>query len=171
MSTAALNAICSPRVTDLAESKKFHPLFIAPRPVQTEVPYSARNVIPSPRIILLSVPIPRKITTKLQEAKKKKLYDVESPYLSRSAVFPRLEKLAISKSLHPDFIPNLPSQRPITRAALNATSSPRIEELSSPHPRRLIKNTYEPFKVNSSAQHAVASDRIVELAKPKKYLV
>ncbi|XP_052832213.1 testicular haploid expressed gene protein isoform X1 [Octopus bimaculoides] len=169
VSSAAMNATCSPRVIDLAVSKKFHPLFIAPRPVQTAVPISARNVKPSPRILLLSVPVPRRISTKLQPGQKSKLYAIKPASVSSSTTYSRLEKLAVSKSLHPNFVPNLPSQRPITRAALTAVPSPRIEELSSPHPRRLMKNTFEPFKVNPSAQHAVASDRIVELAKPKKY--
>ncbi|XP_036368684.1 testicular haploid expressed gene protein-like isoform X4 [Octopus sinensis] len=168
VSPAALNANCSPRLTDLAVSKKFHPLFIAPRPVQTDVPLSARNVKPSPRIILLAHPIPRKRTTKLLEGQKNKFYSAKpSPVSSRT--YPRLEKLAVSKSLHPNFVPNQQKQRTITRAALNAIASPRLVELSAPPSRKMIKNTFEPYKVNPSTQHVVASDRILELAKPKKY--
>ncbi|XP_036368976.1 testicular haploid expressed gene protein-like [Octopus sinensis] len=171
VSPAALNANCSPRLTDLAVSKKFHPLFIAPRPVQTDVPLSARNVKPSPRIILLSEPLSRRINANVQEGQKTKFHATKPATFSSSATFARLEKLAVSKGLHPNFVPNLPSQRPVTRAALSAMPSPRLEELSSPLPRRLIKNTFEPFKVNPTTQRVVASDRIVELARPKKHLL
>uniref|UniRef100_A0A0L8HIP3 Testicular haploid expressed gene protein-like n=2 Tax=Octopus bimaculoides TaxID=37653 RepID=A0A0L8HIP3_OCTBM len=163
-----MNANCSRRLTDLAVSKKFHPLFIAPRPVQTEVPLSARNVKPSPRIIVLALPVPRKITTKIQEGEKSNSHKVKQASVS-SRTYPRLEKLAVSKSLHPNFLPNQQKQRPITRAALTAIASPRLVELSAPPSRKMIKNTFEPFKVIPTTQHVVATDRILQLAKPKKY--
>ncbi|CAI9740234.1 Hypothetical predicted protein [Octopus vulgaris] len=165
----ALSANCSPRVVDLAVSKKLHPNFEAARPVPAEVPLSARTAKPSSRIISLSVPALRRKNISLPQVQKKKLYATKQASVISSESFPRMEKLAVSKGLHPSFVPNLPSQRRITKAALTAVPSPRIEKLSSPNPRRLIKNTDTPLKVDFSVQPAVASDRIVELARPKKY--
>uniref|UniRef100_A0A0L8HIC7 Uncharacterized protein n=1 Tax=Octopus bimaculoides TaxID=37653 RepID=A0A0L8HIC7_OCTBM len=45
--------------------------------------------------------------------------------------------------------------------------SQRLVELSTPLSRRMSKVTYNPFKVNPTTQHVVASERLTELAKPK----
>lgn len=118
--------------------------------------------------MVLALPIPRKITSKLLEGEKSKLLKVKPGHVSKKTIA-RLEKLAVSKSLHPDFQPNQEKVPPVTKAALKAVASPRVVELSAPPSRKLIKDTFEPFKVNPSTQHVVASDRLVALSKPKKY--
>lgn len=160
MSAATLNANCSSRVVDLAVSKKCHPDFLGPKPVQTEVPLSARTVIPTSRLLVLATPIPRKATTKFEEFQKRKLYELRQAYFCSSSTSSRMEKVATNKVMH--------STNPFHQCPVIWTAS-RMVELSIPPARRLIRDTAYTFTVSPATQHVVASERLKELAKPKTH--
>ncbi|XP_036368680.1 testicular haploid expressed gene protein-like isoform X1 [Octopus sinensis] len=168
VSTAALNAICSPRVVDLAVSKKQHPQFLEPKPVKTEVSLSARNAKPSPRIRVLAAPlVPRHAECKLVEFQKSKLYEDKRISVSNCTTYTKQEMLAIRKSLHSRTSHQI--QQPVTKPHLNIKIPPRLVELSTPLSRKMIKDIYNPFQVIPTAKYAVASERLSELAKPKTH--
>ncbi|XP_052832214.1 testicular haploid expressed gene protein isoform X2 [Octopus bimaculoides] len=169
VSTTALNANCSPRVINLAVSKKFHPNFVASRPVPIEVSLSARNAKPSPRLRVLAVPIVRHSVCKLVEFQKSKLYEDKKDSVSSSTNYSQLEILEIRKLPRSYNRMSQQIQQPFPKSTLNIKTPPRLVELSIPLSRKLIKDTYNPFKVNPTSQHAVASERLTELAKPKTH--
>ncbi|XP_036368683.1 testicular haploid expressed gene protein-like isoform X3 [Octopus sinensis] len=167
VSTAALNANCSPRVVDLAVSKKLHPNFEAARPVPAEVPLSARTARPTPRLRILAVPVPRHAECKLVEFQKSKLYEDKRISVSNCTTYTKQEMLAIRKSLHSRTSHQI--QQPVTKPHLNIKIPPRLVELSTPLSRKMIKDIYNPFQVIPTAKYAVASERLSELAKPKTH--
>eukprot|EP00106_Octopus_bimaculoides_P011724 XP_014779166.1 PREDICTED: testicular haploid expressed gene protein-like [Octopus bimaculoides] len=155
---------CSSRVDFLSTPKKLHKDFQGPKSLPIKVSHAAKRAVASCRIAELSIPVARKVTPK---------FDRERPINFRhrrriSSVSSRLEKLALSKPLHPDFVPWQPAQRPISKAMLNVAPSQRLTELSKPIIRKTNHIIYNPFQVNPATQSVKPTERILNLAKPRK---
>lgn len=57
----------------------------------------------------------------------------------------------------------------INKPTLTTKPSQRLIELSTPLPRKMSKDKYDPFKVRPTTQHVVGSERLTELEKPERH--
>lgn len=83
---------------------------------------------------------------------------------------PRQEELSQSKKVNPDYIEDRHTGvLPVTKAALNAKATPRVQQLAEPRPFNDEWELNRPLcpQVSRGALTAVPSERIVALAKPR----
>ncbi|KAM5340304.1 sperm microtubule associated protein 2-like [Glossophaga mutica] len=93
--------------------------------------------------------------------------------LQLSGPSPRIIRLSIAKSIHPNYVPPKDSENKISISALNAVASPRTVDLA--HPRIKIEGLCYPRErsevpirpISQAALLAKASSRIIALAKAK----
>ncbi|XP_071598998.1 sperm microtubule associated protein 2-like isoform X2 [Heliangelus exortis] len=128
--------------------------------------------LPSDRLLKLSEPKKCQAAYLQQRPRQSPQWPVSPAALSHKASL-RTQELARPKTVHPDFLLGREVPTQISDAAASARASSRLQHLAEPRVRRLNccydygfpESAIRP--VSSLAQKAIASPRILELAKAK----
>ena len=78
----------------------------------------------------------------------------------------RIEVLAESKQPNPQFFGEKSIQWPVSRNAMKAIATLRVQQLARPKSRGTINDDYDPYRVTIGAKNARPTPRIDELAVP-----
>lgn len=89
-----------------------------------------------------------------------------SPAAKTAQCTSHVESLAEPKKYHPRFAGEKPVQWSVDESALKAIANLRLQQLSRPRSRTMIKDDYDPYKVPMAARRAHATPRIEELCLP-----
>ncbi|KAF6133303.1 theg spermatid protein like [Phyllostomus discolor] len=176
----ALKTQMTKRLENLALPKEVSYRYI-PNRVQYYYSCGRESVIwDIPPPVLLSKPSKR--IQKLAQPNRFKIMDLTdrsfTDYITKEPVHlsgpsPRIIRLSIAKSIHPNYVPPKGSENRISISALNAVASPRIVDLA--HPRIKIEGLCYPRQrsevpirpITQAALLAKASSRIIALAQAK----
>ncbi|KAH9496399.1 hypothetical protein Btru_012509 [Bulinus truncatus] len=165
VSESAKSASASPRITQLSAHRNPHSNYLFDRSPEWEVPRSALSSSSSPRLERLATP--------KQKSNLNSYYDLYWGYslpipqnALRANCSSRVETLAASRDYPKEFLPARPVQWGVSREALQAIASIRLQQLSRPPPRVLTKDDYDPYRIPTSALRAQSTPRLDELALP-----
>ncbi|XP_034628660.1 testicular haploid expressed gene protein-like isoform X3 [Trachemys scripta elegans] len=169
MPTAALTCEASQRVLELARPKSVHPGFVLDRKVETQITDTARMTLTPPRTQRLAQPKVQKNTLCYDRGSPESMIRPVSRSAQQAVANVRTLELAKAKAVSPEYLPARDTERPVTKAAKHAVTTPRIEELSQPCKRptaNLAQFDPDAFLVKESAKKAVCSSRLQNLARP-----
>ncbi|XP_026509069.1 testicular haploid expressed gene protein-like [Terrapene carolina triunguis] len=169
MPTAALTYEASQRVLELARPKSVHPGFVLDRKVERQITDTARMTLTPPRTQRLAQPKIQKNTLCSNRGSPESMIRPVSRSAQQAVASVRTLELAKAKVVSPEYLPARDTERPVTKAAKHAVTTPRIEELSQPCKRptaNLAQFDPDAFLVKESAKKAVCSSRLQKLARP-----
>jgi len=163
VSRTAQSANPSTRVVQLSQHKTAVPKYLFDRDPQWDVIKSGSAV--SERVEQLAVP-----------KKREEQFSNFDPYwgfnigvseTAKSAkASARLEALAEHKNYHKDFKNARTIQWDVSKEAIEAIASLRLQQLARPRSRTMIKDDYDPYKISAQAKKARATPRLDELCMP-----
>lgn len=151
------------RLVQLSQPKQLHPDYQPCKSTETLVTSSARSAACSSRLDMLSEPKKR---TELPPRE----WKIGKSPLTVQTSSERIVRLSNPRGYAQGFMPdNFESWR-VSKAAIGAKPSDRVEELSKPMVREIASNLprADAFIVSMAAQKATCSERIVELSQPVK---
>ena len=155
----------SERILTLSRHKTVHMDHKLERSPYMEVQRNALWATPTQRIEQLAIPKPRQDRFGVYETEWGQ-YDPVSVAAMKASHTERIENLAIAKGYHKQFQGERPIQWEVTNPALNAIATLRLQQLSRPRSRTMIKDDYDPYKVSQAARRARCTPRLEELCVP-----
>ncbi|XP_065843739.1 sperm microtubule associated protein 2-like isoform X2 [Oscarella lobularis] len=163
VSSAALQGTCPQRIERLSQAKEGHPLYEPPKEVETVVSDRAKRAICSARVRTLAQP--KHTYQRDAETPSRNLGSSQS---RRGDAEPsnRILLLSQHKRCHSSYEPCREVKWDVSRGAMSAMATDRIQKLS--RPREGGRDNYNPnaWTVSRAALTAHASPRIGELAAP-----
>ncbi|KAJ8321872.1 hypothetical protein KUTeg_000343 [Tegillarca granosa] len=162
---SALSVEATPRIQELGRHKDAHPEYKMDRSAYTTVGHASRSTQPTPRLESLAQPKVREDRHGVVETQWGQYFPVSNA-AKKAQPSERLEQLAESKKYHSHYRGEKPIQWPVSSSALTAMASLRLQQLSRPSSRTLIKDDYDPYKVSLPAKRARATPRLEELCVP-----
>lgn len=165
VSQSALKARCTPRLGQLGQPKSIHSDYFYDRTAYMMVTRGAQSAEPTERLVQLSQPLPRKQIEEYREIHWGQTFPVSD--LSKKALATgRVEQLAEAKGYHKSFRDEKPVQWNVPDGALKATANVRLQQLSRPRSRTMIRDDFDPYKVSYAARRVHATPRVEELCVP-----
>lgn len=158
-----------PRLVSLSQHKEPHPQYLFDRTAYMTVNEGAKKANPSERLDVLSKPRDRRDRDKFGVITLETSWGQYNPVLPAAKTAqctPHVEALAEPKKYHPRFAGEKPVQWDVNESALKAIANLRLQQLSRPRSRTMIKDDYDPYRVTLAARRAHATPRIDELCVP-----
>nr|XP_022289887.1 testicular haploid expressed gene protein-like isoform X5 [Crassostrea virginica] len=169
VSEGAQRADAGPRLVSLSQHKEPHPRYLFDRTAYMTVNEGAKNATSTERLGMLSRPKDRRDRDKFGVISLETSwgqYNPVSPAAKSAQCTSHVESLAEPKKYHPRFAGEKPVQWSVDESALKAIANLRLQQLSRPRSRTMIKDDYDPYKVPMAARRAHATPRIEELCLP-----
>ncbi|KAL3891499.1 hypothetical protein ACJMK2_003760 [Sinanodonta woodiana] len=163
VSDSAKNATPTERIIALCEQKKIYAFL--DRSPYTEVSLGARSATASSRLEMLAKPKIKEDRFGIKETQWGQYIPVPDTAMKARAT-ERIESLAQYKPYHKEFKNERPVQWPISESALKVLPTMRLQQLSRPRSRTMIKDDYDPYKVTFAARKARPTPRLEELCVP-----
>ncbi|KAK0042135.1 testicular haploid expressed protein [Biomphalaria pfeifferi] len=165
VSETAKSASASPRIIQLSGHRNPHRSYLFDRSPEWDIPRSALSSSSSPRLDRLATPKNRADSNSYYDPYWGYRSPIEANILKASCS-PRVEALSAFKDYHKNFTPARPVQWTVSREALQAIASIRLQQLSRPPSRALTKDDFDPYRIPSGALRAQSTPRLDELALP-----
>ncbi|XP_075120360.1 sperm microtubule associated protein 2 [Leptodactylus fuscus] len=164
---SALQTVPSPRLEKLAKAKSISQEWMEDQLAYTVVTEAAKKASASPRTIQLAKPKDHAAIS-MSSPPKSQPEEGKGFFHSEKGVSPtaRTQALAVPKTEHSQYQPDLTVLRHVPASALNAQASDRICQLARPKTRKAIFDGYDPYQISPAAKHADASPRVIELCIP-----
>lgn len=169
VSEGAQKVDAGPRLVSLSQHKEPHPQYLFDRTAYMTVNEGAKKANPSERLDVLSKPRDRRDRDKFGVITLETSWGQYNPVLPAAKTAqctPHVEALAEPKKYHPRFAGEKPVQWDVNESALKAIANLRLQQLSRPRSRTMIKDDYDPYRVTLAARRAHATPRIDELCVP-----
>lgn len=174
VSEGAQKVDAGPRLVSLSQHKEPHPQYLFDRTAYMTMPLiqvneGAKKANPSERLDVLSKPRDRRDRDKFGVITLETSWGQYNPVLPAAKTAqctPHVEALAEPKKYHPRFAGEKPVQWDVNESALKAIANLRLQQLSRPRSRTMIKDDYDPYRVTLAARRAHATPRIDELCVP-----
>lgn len=163
VSRTAMSAHPSGRLAELSKHKNPHTSYSFDRAPEWLVNHDLSNA--SARIDALAVPKRREEAHTNFDPFWGYRYPVSDPAM-QARCSERLDSLAAHKGYHKEFKDERPIRWDVSKEALESIASLRLQQLSRPRSRTMIKDDYDPYKINPSAKKARATPRVEELCVP-----
>ncbi|XP_048729370.1 testicular haploid expressed gene protein-like isoform X3 [Ostrea edulis] len=174
VSDGAKKADAGPRLMSLSQHKEPHPRYLFDRTAYMTMPLiqvneGATKASASERLDVLAKPRDRRdrdkfgfITLETSWGQ----YNPVAPAAKTAHCTPHVESLAEAKKYHPRFTGEKPVQWSVNESTLKAIANLRLQQLSRPRSRTLIKDDFDPYRVSMAARRAHATPRVEELCVP-----
>lgn len=174
VSEGAQKVDAGPRLVSLSQHKEPHPQYLFDRTAYMTMPLiqvneGAKKANPSERLDVLSKPRDRRDRDKFGVITLETSWGQYNPVLPAAKTAQcttHVEALAEPKKYHPRFAGEKPVQWDVNESALKAIANLRLQQLSRPRSRTMIKDDYDPYRVTLAARRAHATPRIDELCVP-----
>ncbi|ESP02661.1 hypothetical protein LOTGIDRAFT_237889 [Lottia gigantea] len=160
----ALKATASGRVEQLSLHKTYNRHQME-RPPHTTVTEAAKSANITDRLENLAKPKNRIDRFEVNEKEWGETQPV-SEAAKKARITERVESLAEPKQPHSQFQPAKPIMWEVSDLAIKALASLRLQQLSRPRSRTMIKDDYDPYVVSRAARKAKATGRVEELSEP-----
>ncbi|KAL8623686.1 hypothetical protein ACOMHN_004751 [Nucella lapillus] len=165
VSQSAQHATSSERLVTLAQHRDANPQHRLERsPYMAPTP-AACSATSTHRLEQLATPKNRTDPFETRQNQWGQYYPVPLPALSAKAT-ERIDQLAEPKKDPKEFHGEKPVQWPVSEQALKSLASLRLQQLSRPHSRTMIRDDFDPYKVSPAARKTRPTPRLEELAMP-----
>ncbi|KAK6167616.1 hypothetical protein SNE40_021598 [Patella caerulea] len=161
----ALRATASARVTTLAQHRDAHQNHQMERSPYTDITDGAKKAKLSQRVEDLAIPKSRVDRYDVNETQWGQRQPV-SDAAKKAVASERVEALAEAKPYHSNFQHAKPIMWEVSDLAIKALASLRLQQLSRPRSRTMIKDDYDPYEVSRGARRARPTPRVEELSVP-----
>lgn len=165
VSQGAKQAAASERLTTLGRHREVNPNHLMERSPYMYASIPAQSATASSRVEQLAVPKDRKDKFEVEEKEWGQFFHVSDPAMKYKAT-ERIEQLSESKKYNKDFKGEKPVQWPVSEQALKALASLRLQQLSRPRSRTMIRDEFDPYKVSPAARKTRPTPRLEELSVP-----
>ncbi|XP_076457117.1 sperm microtubule associated protein 2-like [Babylonia areolata] len=164
VSKSAQQASASERLSYLAQPREFPHYLMERSPYMTATP-AARSASASHRLEQLAEPKDRTDPFETYQKAWGQYFPVPSPAL-HARTTERVDQLAEPKKYPKEFQGEKPVQWPVSEQALKSLASLRLQQLSRPRSRTMIRDDYDPYKVSPAARKTRPTPRLEELSAP-----